>query len=281
MIVKTNRGNVDDAVVKGFGNEWSKFTQAHVSKRELQSLFKQYFDVFPWAELSSAAAGADIGCGSGRWAQFVAPRVKVLHCVDASTAALQVAKANLAEHPNCEFWNTDIEHLPFSDNTLDFAYSLGVLHHVPDTLKALKHCVAKLKPGAPFLLYVYYALDNKPPWYRAIWRASDFVRRLISTLPFRMRSIIAEVIAMFVYWPLARIARVLDRIGANVDSFPLSCYRDRSFYVLRTDALDRFGTALEHRFTKRDIELMMRDAGLHRIRFSSTVPYWCAVGIKQ
>ena len=49
---------------------------------------------------------------------------------------------------------------------------------------------------------------------------------------------------------------------------------------MRTDARDRFGTPLEQRFTRYQIEAMMRDAGLIDIRFSEAAPYWCAVGLK-
>jgi hypothetical protein len=72
----------------------------------------------------------------------------------------------------------------------------------------------------------------------------------------------------------------LERAGRDVANFPLAYYRDRSFYVMRNDALDRFGTKLEQRFTRAEIERMLRDAGLERIRFSEAAPYWCAVGFR-
>ena len=50
---------------------------------------------------------------------------------------------------------------------------------------------------------------------------------------------------------------------------------------MRTDALDRFGTRLEQRFTRNKIDEMMRAAGLERIIFSEAEPYWCAVGFKN
>jgi hypothetical protein len=50
---------------------------------------------------------------------------------------------------------------------------------------------------------------------------------------------------------------------------------------MRTDALDRFGTRLEKRFTTKQIRDMMERAGLEDIVFSQTVPYWCAVGRKS
>ena len=78
-----------------------------------------------------------------------------------------------------------------------------------------------------------------------------------------------------------RFALLPERLGFNVDTIPLSSYRRASFYTMRTDALDRFGTRLEKRFTADQIEAMMRDAGLERIAFAPSMPYWCAVGIKN
>ena len=51
--------------------------------------------------------------------------------------------------------------MPIADNSLDFAYSLGVIHHIPDSESAVKSVVKSLKPGAPFLIYLYYNLDNQ------------------------------------------------------------------------------------------------------------------------
>jgi len=144
----------------------------------------------------------------------------------------------------------------------------------------MKACVRKLKPGAPFLIYLYYAFDNRPWWFRVVWRVSDVVRRLISKLPFAIKSKICDLIAAVVYWPLARTAKIVARFGISIDALPLSAYRDRSFYIMRNDALDRFGTRLEHRFTRAQIDQMMRMAGLERICFSES-PSWCAVGFKK
>ncbi len=66
----------------------------------------------------------------------------------------------------------------------------------------------------------------------------------------------------------------------NVDNMSLPAYRDKSLYTLRTDALDRFGTRLEQRFSKQQIKTMMTRSGLEKIRFSDQEPYWCAVGYK-
>jgi hypothetical protein len=71
------------------------------------------------------------------------------------------------------------------------------------------------------------------------------------------------------------------RGGAAAERVPLSLYRDKSLYVMRNDALDRFGTPLEQRFTRAEIESMMRAGGLERITFSDEPPFWCAVGYRR
>jgi len=155
-----------------------------------------------------------------------------------------------------------------------------VLHHVPDTAAAIESVGRKLKPGAPFLVYLYYAFDNRPWWFRALWRASDLARRTISSLPYPLRFGVCQLAAALLYWPLARAARLLDAAHRLPSSWPLMYYRDKSFYTMRTDALDRFGTGLERRFTREGIDEMMLQAGFTEVRFSERAPYWCAVAVK-
>ena len=271
--------NLDRKTVEGFGDEWSRFDQSALSPSERDAIFADYFEIFPWDMLPADAQGFDMGCGSGRWAQLVAPRVGVLHCVDPS-AAIEIAKRNLKQFNNVEFHHTDLDEIDFAENSMDFGYSLGVLHHVPDTRSALIRCVNFVKIGSPFLLYFYYNFDNRPKWYYILWKVSDFMRKFISKLPHWLRYFVSQVIAATVYWPLSRLAKLADRIGIPSDNFPLSFYKDLSFYTMQTDALDRFGTRLEQRFSKAAIAEMMAEAGLSQIEFSPKAPYWCAVGIK-
>lgn len=269
--------NSDARTVAGFGDEWSRFDQTGMSDPETQDLFDRYFSVFPWDRLGANAVGFDLGCGSGRWARLAARRVHTLHCIDPS-AAIDVARRTLAGTPNCVLHRAGVDDMPLADASMDFGYSLGVLHHIPDTQAALSACVRKLKAGAPFLLYLYYAFDNKPLWFKGLWRLSDLLRRVVSRMPHGLRYAASQVLACLVYWPLARLAKVAGRLGARVDNMPLSAYRDCSFYVMRTDALDRFGTSLEQRFTRSEIQTMMQTAGLENIVFRDDTPYWCAVG---
>ena len=274
---RSHFNNLDAKTVEGFGDEWSRFDQTGMSDEDTKRLFEGYFSVFPWGVLPKNAVGFDLGCGSGRWAKLVAPRVGKLHCIDPSVA-IEVARKNLCTLANCEFHQAGVDDIPVSDQSMDFGYSLGVLHHIPDTLAALVTCVSKLKPGAPFLLYLYYAFDNRPVWFRMIWQVSDWLRTAVSRMPHGLRYAMSQVIAALVYWPLARSAKLAEYLGINVNNFPLALYRNCGFYVMRTDALDRFGTRLEQRFTKMEIKKIMESAGLENIKFSDETPFLCAVG---
>lgn len=276
-----SRPNVDPATVAGFGFEWSRFDQSEIPPDELLRYFDAYFSLFPWDQLPANAIGFDLGCGSGRWAELVAPRVGLLHCLDASPEAIAVATRKLAALPNCRPRVASVSDMGLADGSMDFGYSLGVLHHVPDTVQGLRSCVAALKPGAPFLVYLYYALDGRPFHYRFLWKCSNLVRGITSSLPHRVKAFVTDLIALFVYWPLSRTARLLESVGLPIGSFPLMYYRRSSFQTLRTDALDRFGTPLERRFTRAEIHRMLEDAGLTNIRFREGSPFWCALGLRS
>ena len=154
--------------------------------------------------------------------------------------------------------------------------SLGVLHHIPDTALAIKDVASKIKSGGVFLCYLYYKLENKPVYYRGLFWTSNSLRWVISRLPYAMRRFIARVIAGVIYLPLARAAKFLSKKGRDITNFPLHHYADMPFVMLQNDALDRFGTRLEQRFSKKEITKMVGTAGFDvtTLKFSDSVPFW-------
>jgi len=269
--------NIDKKTVQSFGDEWAHFDQSGMNDTESLKIFKDYFDIFPWHKLPDNAEGFDMGCGSGRWANFVAPKINHLHCIDPSKA-IDVARKNLHTFNNVSFHHGSLDDGILNEKSQDFGYSLGVLHHVPDTEKAILSCAKLLKPGAPLLLYLYYAFDNRPLWYKLLWKLSDFLRKIIFHLPSPLKVLATNIIAAIIYFPLARLSNMLENFNFSISSIPLSYYRNCSFYTMKTDARDRFGTPLEQRFSRSRIAEMMEKAGLESIEFSNNAPYWCALG---
>ena len=222
-----------------------------------------------------------MGCGSGRWARLVAPRVGTLNCIDASAEALAIARRELTDHANIRLLHATANTVPLSVSSQDFGYSLDLLHHIADTGEALKACTRLLKPGAPFLLYLYYRFDNRPIWFRTLWTCSELLRTWICRMPESPKGALTDLLAALLYWPLARLSALAEKAGRNPSALPLSFYRNKSFYTMRADSRDRFGKSLEHWFTRSEIAEMMLDAGLRDIVFSEQEPYWIALGIKS
>ena len=272
--------NIDNKTIESFGDEWSRFDQEKLNDQEIKYLFDKYFHIFPWSLLPDKAEGFDMGCGSGRWAALVAPKVEKLNCIDPSKKALDITRKKLKNYSNTKFIEASVSDIPLPPNSQDFGYSLGVLHHVPNTQEAIKDCVKMLKPRAPLLIYLYYKFDNRSKWYKSIWHLSNIMRIFISRMPSFMKSSITTLIAIFVYFPFARLALIGEKMGLNVNQWLLSSYRKTSLYTMKTDSRDRFGTPLEKRFSRKEIKQMMQIAGLKNIQFSESFPFWCAVGFK-
>ena len=273
--------NIDKKTVEDFGEEWNKYNQSSIPDEELKKSWNQYFDMFSFEELSNDSEGFDMGCGSGRWAKFVANKVHLLNCIDPSEKALNVAKRNLSNFSNIRYFNASVNDNILKENSQDFGYCLGVLHHIPDTLEGIKACAKLLKKNAPFLLYLYYNFENRSSFFKLIWRLSDFIRKIISSLSPKTKIFLTSIIAYLIYYPLARFAFISEKLGIDVSNFPLSDYRNKSFYFMKTDALDRFGTRLEKRFSKDEIKRMLQEAGFRDIRFSKNMPFWVSISRKS
>ncbi len=269
--------NIDSSTVASFGEEWTKFDR--FSDEEIERIGNEYFDVVDASMLHEGSYVLDLGCGAGRWSRYLAPLCRFVEAVDPSSAVF-AAQAQTRELENLRVTQASAGALPFADGSFDFILCLGALHHIPDTAQALAAATRKLRPGGWILIYIYYALDNRGIAYRLLFKLSGMVRQLVSRLPGTVKRLCCDGIAVAVYLPLVLVARGIEAIfGERVARrVPLHYYSDKTWNVIRNDALDRFGTPLEQRFTRDQIAEMMTDCGLVDLRFSERMPCWHAVG---
>lgn len=277
FLTKVENANIDESVVKSFGEEWQKFHE--FSNEELAEIGDKYFDIVDDKIVDRSSYCIDIGCGTGRWSKYLSGKVGFIEAIDPSDALL-VAGNLLKGTDNIRLSRASTDNLPFPDQTFDFGMSVGVLHHIPDTPKALADCVKKIKLGGHFYVYLYYALDNRGVVFRTIFFFVNLLRRIISSLPSGLKRFACDVTAILVYMPVILVGRFFRAIGMKkfASKLPLNSYHDRSFFVIRNDALDRFGTKLEQRFSRKQITDMMEKAGLENIVISEKLPYWHAIG---
>ncbi|MEI2738953.1 MAG: class I SAM-dependent methyltransferase [Chitinophagaceae bacterium] len=274
--------NIDKSTVDSFGQEWKAFHE--FGEKDLQRLGDSYFDIVTDGMINNGGTiAADFGCGSGRWTKYIAPRVKRIAAIDPSDAIF-AADELLADTPNAELFKGSISNLPFNDNYFDFGFSLGVLHHIPDTAQALKDCTRKIKPGGYFLVYLYYNFEDRGFLFKSLYWLSNVIRKPISKMPSGGKKIVCDILAILFYMPFVLFSRLLRffRVPKKIRSkIPLHGYEGTSFYIIRNDSLDRFGTPLEQRFSRTQIETMMKDGGLTDITFGKNIPFWHAIGRKK
>ena len=270
--------NLDQGVIDGFGHEWAAFDYAETETAEaLDAQFVAYCAPIDLTAFNPATSiAADFGAGSGRWSSRLSPFFSLVYALEPSNGASAVLKKKFTDDPKITVLQETVGANSIPAQSLDLAMSLGVLHHIPDTGLAIKDVARSIKPGGYFLCYLYYDLENKPMYYKMIFQGVNLVRRVISSLPQPLKRLSATIIAGLIYWPLARLSKLLKRIGRDTSNLPLHHYANMPFVMLANDALDRFGTSLEQRFSKAEITEMLRaaDFDLTTLKFSDTEPFW-------
>ena len=270
--------NLDQQVIDSFGHEWSAFDYAESETDDaLDTQFLAYCTPLDLTQFNTkSSVAADFGAGSGRWASRLLPHFSLVYALEPSDGANRVLKNKFSKESRMKILQETVGVNSIPTESLDFAMSLGVLHHIPDTGLAIKDVASKIKSGGIFFCYLYYKLDNKPLYYRGLFWTSNSLRWVISRLPYAIRRLIAQMIAVAIYLPLARTSKLLGNRGKDVSNLPLHHYANMPFMMLQNDALDRFGTRLEQRFSKKEITEMLGNAGfdLSTVKFSDVEPFW-------
>lgn len=249
-----------------FGEEWKEFSEIlEEHKRD----FSRYFDLVDVSEFSHLRV-CDLGCGSGRWSHFVKDKCRELVLVDFSEAIF-VARRNLKDADNVLFFMGDLKNLPFRAQFADFLYCLGVLHHLPTDALAEVRALKKYAPT--LLIYLYYALDNRPIYFRGLLAAVTGLRKFVSNIrnPFFRLSFSWLMVAL-VYVPLVGLGWILKPVG-GASYVPLyEGYHGKSLHGIRQDVYDRFFTRIEQRFSRKQI-LALEDT-FSKVTVSDHLPYW-------
>ena len=272
--------NLDLATVTAFGREWERFSE--FSNDEIEAAGREYFaDLIPDDGLRGATV-LDVGCGSGRWTRYFAKRAAFVEAADPSQAAFVAARAT-ASLGNVRVIQAGVSSLPYPDGSFDLVVSVGVLHHVPDPPAAIRRLADLVRPGGALYLYLYYRIEDRPWIYRTAFHSSNALRQIVSQLPHPIKVAVSEAAAILVYAPLIGLATVIKRLARDPrthENVPLHYYIGKPWKVVRNDALDRFGTPLERRFSKTEISDILHDAGFGDIRFGEAMPRWRVLATK-
>ena len=230
---------------ESFAFEWQKFSQM---REEWKKNFDFYFE--PVQPILDSGIALEAGCGNGRHSHYASKIFKELVSVDLGQA-VDVAYKNNKDKKNIHFIQADILNLPFRENTFDFVFSIGVLHHLPDPEKGFKKLVNFLKPSGGMLLYVYHSFKKSDPKFYLLGFV-NFFRRFTTKLPHRILYLLCFPIAAASYLILVLPYKYFFKNFIK-QGWPLGAYKDYTFYVMLNDTFDRFSAPIENRYSKEEI----------------------------
>lgn len=128
----------------------------------------------------------EVGCGMGKYLKVVSEVAAEVIGMDLSQSLLR-ARRETRDRPNVHLVQGDILNPPLRRKTMDFVYSVGVLHHTPDCHRAFLRCASVVAPGGALAVWLYPA-DPTPGRYaaRVHWLQDDFLRPITCRMPPRM-----------------------------------------------------------------------------------------------
>jgi SAM-dependent methyltransferase len=133
--------------------------QRFAAEEAARDRFEPYLP--PFARFADGAGkdvleiGVGMGADHARWARA---RPRLLVGIDLSARSIRFTEARLAIGANpSALAVADAERLPFADATFDLVYSWGVLHHSPDTPRAVAEVYRVLRPGGIVRAMIYHA----------------------------------------------------------------------------------------------------------------------------
>ncbi len=248
-----------------FGREWNTFSKM---LPEHEEEFHRYFDLVDLDWLAGKRV-LDVGCGMGRWSFLLRDKCRELVLVDFSEAVF-AARNLLRDSSKAIFFMGDIHSLPFGENCADFLFCLGVLHHMPtdalDEVRALKKYSNKL------LIYLYYALDNKPFYFRWILAMVTLARLTLSRIRnAAFRKCFTWFGAFAIYYPCIWTGRAMKPLGLS-RYVPLIEHDGQGLEGIRLHVYDRFFTKIEQRVTRKQIREL--EDTFSRVVISENPGYW-------
>ena len=249
--------------ITSYSYQWRKFKQMYPDWERV--FLDSIAPVTP--EFFAGKTGLDGGCGFGRSLSYSASYGATMIGLDLSEA-IEAAQQNTRHFPNVHLVQGDIFHPPVKRRSLDFVYSIGVLHHLPDPKGGFLSLARLLKPGAPMFIWVYVRGRGRQI------AAFTAMRAVSMRLPLRFLNVVCLALAA-VQWTVWLLPyRLLHRVAATrrlTERMPFTWYARHPFRVLHTDWFDGLSVPLVSYYKPDAIATWYREAGHERIRID---PGW-------
>lgn len=207
----------------------------------------------------------EVGVGSGRISKnLLSYDPKKLFALEPSKA-IDIAKKEL-DSSKTEFLNIEAQNLNF-ENKIDFIFSLGVIHHIPEFKKTLSKIHQSLTKNGKFIIWVYGKEGNE--LYLFFF---NNLRRITIKLPDFFLRIISKLLALFTY-PYGFLCKYFSLPLSKyfIGMFNKLSFKNRTYVIF-----DQLNPSYAKYFSKKELEKELHNAGFkiellnHRLGYSYT-----------
>lgn len=270
---RTTSSNDERDTQRSFGFEWTKFA---AMRPEWERNYWEYQAPFT-PEFFAGKTVLDAGCGMGRHLFYTGQHAHETIGVDFSRA-VDSAYRNTRHQPNTHVVQADLCRLPFAPPAFDYAYSIGVLHHLPDPTRGLHAILPFVRPGGTMRVYLYWDLSDGPLWKRGLLAGVTAARTVTRRLPHPLLHSLCYPISVAAWAAFVGPYRLLSRVRVTrgfAETLPLKQYANYPFGVLLNDQFDRFSAPLEKRYSAAEVREWLSTAGLADVQ---VLPNWGWLG---
>jgi len=269
--------NISKRTQRSFGYQWTEF--ADMVDENRRHFLNYIYPVTP--EFLKDKTGLDVACGFGRHIYYASEfGTRKMVGIDFSDAIWQAKLVNTGNN-NISLVKGDIYNMPFKEESFDFAYSIGALHHLPEPEKGFQAILPLIKKGGAVFIWVY---SKKRKFLNFFLEA---FRKITTRMPLpflKILSFLFSVVDYFLFiFPYKFLVKTagfefLDRITPE----RVKLYARFPFRVSWADWFDRLSAPIRFYYNEDDLKQWASNANLKNVVISPTGLYgWRLYGEKD
>jgi SAM-dependent methyltransferase len=259
-----------DQTIKDFGNQWLRYRDNEGYYGSLE-LFEDILSPFLTPDAIKDCKVAEIGSGTGRIVNMLlAAGAKHVIAVEPSDA-FEVLCRNIPSPEKVTCLKITGDQLPSYGN-LDYIFSIGVLHHIPDPNPVVEAAFNALQPGGHFFIWLYGREGNG--LYLALLEP-------LRTLTRRLPDFALAALIEMIYWPLVVYIKLCYILPLPLRGYMVSIFQKMAPRKRRLIIYDQLHPSYAKYYNRFEAEKLLLVGKFENVRSHHRHGYsWTVIGTK-